>query len=77
MDDVLISVKDTGPGIPETQLPRVFERFWKGEETPREGRGLGLYIAKGIVEAHGGTIWVESRVGVGSTFFFTLPLAPG
>lgn len=66
-------VRDSGPGIPSEQLPHLFERYWRGEGQKREGTGLGLFIAKGIVEAHGGRIWVESEVGVGSTFIFTLP----
>jgi len=68
-------VSDTGPGIPAEQLPRLFERFWQERQTDRRGIGLGLGIAKGIVEAHGGTIQVESTPGHGSTFSFTLPLA--
>ncbi len=75
-DAVCFSVSDTGSGIPDRQLSRVFDRYWKGREGTREGTGLGLFIAKGIVEAHGGTIWVESKVGVGSTFYFALPVAP-
>jgi signal transduction histidine kinase len=51
----------------------VFERFWKHEATGKKGTGLGLFIAKGIVEAHGGRIWVESESGHGATFRFTLP----
>jgi signal transduction histidine kinase len=74
-DAVRFSVSDTGSGIPEQQLPHVFERYWKGREGNRQGTGLGLFIAKGIVEAHGGAIWVDSKVGVGSTFSFTLPVA--
>jgi len=71
---VCFSVQDTGPGIAPRQLGRVFERCWTGD---REGRGLGLglYIARRIVEAHGGKIWVESELGAGATFSFTLPLA--
>ncbi|WP_437908772.1 ATP-binding protein [Sorangium sp. So ce327] len=72
----LFAVVDTGPGIPPEQLPHVFDQFWQAEETARLGTGLGLTIAKGFVEAHGGKIWVESRPGVGTTFFFTLALAP-
>ena len=68
------AVEDEGPGIPGDQLPLVFQRGWRKDKTRRDGAGLGLSIAKGIVEAHGGTIGVESRVGVGSTFYFTLPL---
>jgi len=71
----VIRVSDTGPGIPAEQLPRLFERFWQERQTDRRGIGLGLGIAKGIVEAHGGTIQVESTPGHGSTFSFTLPLA--
>lgn len=73
---VTFSVTDTGSGIGEHELPYVFDRFWKTERTARFGTGLGLFIAKGIVEAHGGTIGVASQVGAGSTFFFTLPVAP-
>jgi signal transduction histidine kinase len=71
--DVLVSVRDTGPGIPEEQRARIFERYWQAKETAHKGTGLGLSIAKGLVEVHGGRIWVESKVGEGSTFFFTLP----
>jgi signal transduction histidine kinase len=71
--EVRFSVSDTGSGIPPEQLGRVFERFYQGAIGERAGTGLGLYIAKGIVEAHGGRIWVESELGKGSTFFFTLP----
>jgi signal transduction histidine kinase len=53
----------------------VFDRFWQAKETRQMGSGLGLSIAKGIVEAHGGTIWAESELGKGSSFYFTLPLA--
>jgi PAS domain S-box-containing protein len=71
--DVLVSVSDTGPGIAPEYLPKVFDRFWRAQ-TRRTGSGLGLSIAKGIVEAHGGTIWAESQLGKGSSFSFTLPL---
>jgi signal transduction histidine kinase len=67
-------VADTGPGIPVPDLPHVFDRFWRDPNPARKGTGLGLSIAKGIVEAHGGRIWVESQVGQGSLFSFTLPL---
>ncbi|MBV9774733.1 MAG: PAS domain S-box protein [Gemmatimonadetes bacterium] len=73
---VCFSVADTGPGIPRADLPRIFDRFWQAKQTAREGTGLGLPIARGIVEAHGGSIRVESTVGEGTTFVFTLPLAP-
>jgi PAS domain S-box-containing protein len=69
------AVADTGPGIPKERISRVLDRYWQAPETASKGTGLGLYISKGIVEAHGGRIWVESTVGRGSTFFFTLPLA--
>ena len=66
-------VSDTGSGIAEENLPFVFDRFWQARQTQRLGTGLGLSIAKGIVEAHGGRIWVESKLGSGSTFRFTIP----
>ena len=68
-------VRDTGPGIPPERLPLVFDQFWQGDSKDRRGIGLGLAIAKAIVEAHGGTIGVESQVGEGTTFSFTLPAA--
>ena len=71
--DVRVSVADTGPGISPEQLPHVFGRFWQADDADRRGLGLGLSIARGIVEAHGGRIWVESEPGAGSTFHFTLP----
>jgi PAS domain S-box-containing protein len=75
--EVCLSVVDTGPGIPSDQLPHIFGRFWQGGRADRRGVGLGLAIAKGLVEAHGGRIWAESRVGHGSSFFFTLPIHGG
>ena len=70
-------VADEGPGIAPSYLPRIFERYFQGPHGPTaHGAGLGLSIARGIVEAHGGRIWVESEEGRGSRFFFTLPLAP-
>jgi signal transduction histidine kinase len=74
-DTIVVSVSDEGPGIPAEHLSRVFDRFWQAKETRQMGSGLGLSIAKGIVEAHGGTIWAESELGKGSSFYFTLPLA--
>lgn len=68
-----IAVSDTGPGVAANELPFIFERFWQAKENVLHGTGLGLWIAKGIVEAHHGKIWVESVAGKGSTFFFTLP----
>jgi PAS domain S-box-containing protein len=73
-DDVLFWVSDTGSGIAPEALPRVFDRFWQARQD-RRGAGLGLSIVKGIVEAHGGKVWAESRLGSGSTFFFTVPVA--
>ncbi|HEX2081393.1 MAG TPA: ATP-binding protein [Longimicrobium sp.] len=72
---VRVSVADTGPGMPPEQLPHVFDRFWQARSTRRAGAGLGLAIAKGIVEAHGGEIGVRSEPGQGATFTFTLPVA--
>src|SRR5690606_16874571 len=72
-DAVHVSVADTGPGIGEEDLAHLFERFWQAREARRGGAGLGLAITRGIVEAHGGRIWVESEVGHGTTFHFTLP----
>jgi signal transduction histidine kinase len=73
--EVRFGVVDTGPGIPPEQVPHIFGRFWQAKPSDRRGIGLGLAIAKGIIEAHSGRIWVESRVGSGSTFYFTLPCA--
>jgi PAS domain S-box-containing protein len=75
LDTMVVSVSDDGPGIPAEHLSKVFDRFWQAKETKQMGSGLGLSIAKGIVEAHGGTIWAESELGKGSSFYFTLPLA--
>lgn len=71
------SVKDSGPGMRAEDVPHLFERFWRASGTLERGTGLGLSIAKSLVEAHGGTIWVETREGAGSTFFFTLPAEQG
>jgi signal transduction histidine kinase len=74
-DELRFRVSDTGPGIPRAHQAQVFERFWQARETAHKGAGLGLAIAKGIVEAHGGRIWVESELGKGATFQFTIPKA--
>jgi len=76
--EVAVSVTDTGIGIPEADVPKVFREFYQigiGGERSRGGSGLGLAITKRFVELHGGRIWVESRAGVGTTFRFTLPIA--
>jgi signal transduction histidine kinase len=73
--EVQVSVTDQGPGIPASDLASVFEAYWQAPGTSRLGAGIGLKIAKGLVEAHGGRIWVQSEVGVGTTFAFTLPVA--
>jgi two-component sensor histidine kinase len=77
-DIVRISVQDEGPGIPPEHLPHIFDQFYRvqsGEGRPK-GYGLGLYIARTLVELHGGRIWAESEVGRGTRFTFTLPLRP-
>src|SRR5690606_23449093 len=70
---VHFSVSDTGPGISPENLPRLFQPFWQAQRGSLEGAGLGLMIARGIVEAHGGRIWAESTPGRGSISHFTLP----
>ncbi|MBM3947229.1 MAG: cell wall metabolism sensor histidine kinase WalK, partial [SAR202 cluster bacterium] len=77
--EVLVSVVDTGEGIPADEVPRLFERFHrvdKARSRTHGGSGLGLSLARGIVEAHGGRIWAESAPGQGATFTFTLPKPP-
>ena len=74
-----VAVADTGPGIAPEDLPRVFERFYRVDESRSRddgGTGIGLAIARSVVEAHGGRIWAESEPGRGSTFTFELPAAP-
>jgi signal transduction histidine kinase/DNA-binding response OmpR family regulator len=73
--EVRFSVTDTGPGIPPEQVPHIFGAFWQAQHADRRGLGLGLSIARGLVEAHGGRIWVENEAGRGASFVFTLPLA--
>jgi len=72
---VRFAVADTGPGIPTERLPHVFDRFWQARETRRRGAGLGLAVVKGIVEAHDGTLGVDSTPGVGSRFWLAIPAA--
>ena len=71
--EALISVQDSGPGIDPDHVPHLFDRFYRAN-TGSSGLGLGLYISRILVEAHGGRIWVESRPGQGSTFTVALPL---
>jgi signal transduction histidine kinase len=71
----VVSVCDTGKGISEADLPRIFDRFWQADRLSRAGVGLGLIIVKGLVEAHGGVIDVKSTLGLGTTVSFSLPLA--
>jgi signal transduction histidine kinase len=70
---VEVSVSDHGQGIPEADLPLLFQQFFKSTEGRPSGTGLGLWISRGLIEAHGGTMTAESSPGVGSTFRFTLP----
>lgn len=74
-DSVVFSVADRGPGIPAEQRQRVFERFFRAQTRgrKRDGSGLGLYIARGIVGAHGGRIWLDSKIARGTTVFFSVP----
>ncbi|MDD5750253.1 MAG: ATP-binding protein [Candidatus Pacebacteria bacterium] len=76
-NNFLFSITDTGIGISKDEQPRVFGKFFRAVsaiKTETEGSGLGLFIAKNIIEAHGGKIWFESKEGIGSTFYFTLPV---
>lgn len=73
--EILFVVTDHGSGIEADQLPHIFEPYWQASQQRRQGLGLGLAIVKGIIEAHKSRIWVESRVGAGSRFLFTLPMA--
>jgi two-component system phosphate regulon sensor histidine kinase PhoR len=78
-EDILLTVEDTGPGIPAEDLPHLFERFYrvdKGRSRDKGGTGLGLSIVKHIVQLHGGKVWVESTLGRGTRFSITLPLSP-
>ena len=75
-----VAVADTGPGIASEHLPRVFERFYRvdpGRSRDEGGTGIGLAIARSVVEAHGGRIWAESQPGEGSVFTFELPVDDG
>jgi PAS domain S-box-containing protein len=72
---VVFTVADTGPGMSGEELENIFDRYWQAQRRNRDGIGLGLSIAKGIIDAHGGRIWAESEIGKGTTFYFTLPSA--
>ncbi|MFA6961453.1 MAG: ATP-binding protein [Opitutaceae bacterium] len=77
LGEVIVMLNDNGPGIPADDLPHLFERFYrvdKGRSREKGGTGLGLSIVKHIVQLHGGRVWVESKLGQGTTFFFSLPL---
>jgi signal transduction histidine kinase len=72
----ILAVRDSGAGISREDLDHVFDRYWQARPTAQLGTGLGLFIARGIVTAHGGTIWAESELGAGSSFFVSLPTSP-
>ena len=73
-DSVVVSVEDYGPGIPEEEWPRIFEKFYRGSETKSDGMGLGLAICRGILQAHGGEIWISKPNHAGIIFNVRLPL---
>ena len=73
--ELLFAIADTGTGIPDDMQELIFERFWQAGKNEQRGLGLGLYIARSIVEAHGGRIWVESTPGKESVFSFSIPNA--
>ena len=73
--EIRFEVADTGPGIPVEERQRIFEPYWSTVRQGSKGTGLGLFITRGLLEAHGGRIWVESEPGRGTTFFFALPIA--
>lgn len=77
LGEIIVTLRDNGPGIPSEDIPHLFERFYrvdKGRSREKGGTGLGLSIVKHIVQLHGGRVWVESRQGAGTAFFFSLPL---
>jgi signal transduction histidine kinase len=71
---VAVAVSDTGEGIPEADVPKVFKKFFRRDMGKPTGTGLGLWISRGLVEAHGGRLTASSVIGQGSIFRFTLPL---
>jgi signal transduction histidine kinase len=72
---VEFAVIDTGPGVPEAVRTSIFEPYWRSPNATYKGTGLGLAISRGIVEGHGGRIWIESTPGHGAAFLFTIPAA--
>jgi signal transduction histidine kinase len=74
-DKVIVCINDEGPGIAQGDLPHIFDRFYRAPEEAKKtkGAGLGLYLARSIIEAHGGQIWVESKPAHGTRFCFSLP----
>jgi len=74
-EEIQFTIQDHGPGIPREDLERIFEPYWSGKNHRAIGSGLGLFISKAIIEAHGGRIWIESKQGVGTRVSFTLPMA--
>jgi len=77
-EEFIFAVMDTGPGIPQEMQARIFEPFVQATSDIKhsQGTGLGLPISRSLVQAHGGDLWVESNMGEGTTFFFTLPFRP-
>jgi signal transduction histidine kinase len=73
-DEVVFSVQDGGPGLSADELPGIFDQAWRSRDSIYKGTGLGLTVAKGVVEAHQGSIWVDSKLGSGSRFSFTVPI---
>ena len=72
-DYIVHEIRDTGMGIPKDKIERVFDEFYQVETGKHGGAGLGLAITKRLIEEHGGKIWVESQLGKGTTFYFTIP----
>ena len=73
-EKIIFEIQDAGPGVPQAEQAHIFDRYWQAEKAQRQGHGLGLSIAKGVVEAHHGQIWMENNPTGGSTFSFTLPI---